>query len=177
MKTLKNQFLLILLALGLTPSAFAGVHVEPFLGYAVSGEAKQGSSKDDYNGGPIIGGRLGYGMLGFFVAAEYEMGTLTQKSTPEVDVDVKNLGVSLGFEFPILLRIYGTYFFNAKGDASSNEYKGSGTKLGVGYTGLPFVAINFEMNNFSYDEVNGATLSPELETTYYTINVSLPLNF
>lgn len=160
-----------------TPNASAGLHLEPFIGYAVSGESTRGSSSEDYTGGPLLGARIGYGMLGFFIAGEYEMGTLTQDSTPEVEVDQTNLGVSLGYEFPILLRVYGTYVFDAKGEVDSDEYSGTGLKLGVGYTGLPFLAINFEMYQGEYDELNGNSLTPKLETNYYTINLSLPLSF
>lgn len=176
-----NQLLIgFIVALGFSAPAYAGIHIEPFISYAVSGEVG-GTPTIDYGGGPLFGGRLGYGMLGFFAAAEYEMGTLTQESTPEVDLDVTNLGVSVGYEFPILLRIYGTYIVDSKGTTDTTpeiEYSGDGVKLGIGYTGLPFVAINFEMTKVNLDEakVSGITTSQDIDTTTYAIGVSLPLN-
>ncbi len=177
MRSFKSLLLAAATVVGFCQAAQAGIHVEPFLGYSLSGDWKDGSTSTDYSGGPHLGARLGYGMMGFFIAGEYEQGSMTLDSSPEVDFDQTNMGLALGFEFPILLRVYGTYMFNAKADeANSNKYEGTGLKLGVGYTGLPFVAINFEMSTASYDELNGNTLNTKRETEYYTINVSLPLS-
>lgn len=176
MNSLKSLLLAAAMVVGFSQTAVAGLHVEPFLGYSLSGDWKAGSTSTDYSGGPHMGGRLGYGMMGFFIAAEYEMGKMTLDSTPELDFDQTNTGVSLGFEFPILLRVYGTYILDAKAETGSSEYKGNGLRLGIGYTGLPFVAINFERVSAEYDELNGATLGTKRETEYYMINVSLPLS-
>lgn len=176
MKSFKRLMLAAAMVVGFSHTAQAGIHVEPFLGYSLSGDWKAGSTSTDYSGGPHLGARLGYGMLGFFIAGEYEQGSMTLDSNPELDIDQTNLGLALGYEFPILLRVYGTYVFDAKAEANSSEYKGTGLKLGVGYTGLPFLAINFEMSSASYDELNGNSLTTERETEYYTINVSIPLS-
>ena len=174
MKSFKRLLLAAALTVGF--SAQAGIHLEPYLGYAVSGEYNSGgTTKPDYTGGPLLGARVGYGMMGLFVAGDYQMGTLTRDSTPEADFDESHLGISVGYEFPILLRIYGTYFLAAEAETTGSTLKGTGTKVGIGYTGLPFLALNFEMHQYSYDEVNGINLSSDLETQYYAISLSLPL--
>lgn len=173
MKNFKIFLTALTLFFGVTQTANA-IYVEPFLGYAVSGEA--GSNNDDYSGGPLLGARLGAGLMGFFIAGEYEIGSgLTIDSNPSRDVDTTNLGISVGYEFPILVRVYGTYFIKSELEFSGAEYEGTGTKIGVGYTGLPFVAINFELNEFTYDKLNGNDISSNFDASYYAINISIPL--
>ncbi|MEO0335266.1 MAG: outer membrane beta-barrel protein [Pseudomonadota bacterium] len=187
-----DRFIKLIAALaivfGFSHSAFAGIHIEPFLGYSVSGnyESDFGSTTDgDYvSDGPQIGARVGYGMLGFFGALEYEMSSMTADGDDDSSIDQTLLGVSVGYEFPILIRGYATYIFSADGksdDDFDSEFKGTGVKLGVGYTGLPFVAINFEMTqlNFNDYESNSNAADDAFESfdaTYYTISVSLPLD-
>ena len=55
----------------------------------------------------------------------------------------------------------------------------SGTILGVGFTGLPFVSLNLEMANYKYDEAELSGLSGNVDADFkhYTLSVSLPLTF
>ncbi len=170
------------LGFGASP-AYAGIHIEPYVGY-VSGKIDDGTTKDDVSG-MGYGARLGWNTLGLMYGGEFQSGKLKAKTTPtSTDMTPTDMGVFVGFNFPILLRVYGTYFFSStvstsSGGTSSKVKDGSGMKLGVGYTGLPFLAINFEMYNSEYSkaESGGTTsdLNPKFKANTYMLNISLPL--
>jgi hypothetical protein len=177
-------------------AAFAGFHVEPFVGYSLSGDFDQevgGStlnSGDYTSNGPQLGARVGYGMLGFFGAVEYELSPMLaapdDNDYDDVDINQTLMGVALGYEFPIAIRAYATYIFSAEGKGSLDNvdpvYRGSGIKLGVGYTGLPFIAINLEVTQLTYDDVESDSSSfdddfDSFTANYYTLSVSAPFDF
>lgn len=165
-------------ALLMSSSAFASLYLEPYLGYE-SGKLEDSTGSDDFTATPIMGLKLGYGMLGFAGGVDYSFGTLKVDTTPSSETDVKDLGVFVGFTFPIMLKVSATYVLDAKGEANGTTSSGSGMKLGVGWTGLPFVAINFDMINYNYDEVEvgGATAAIDIDRKSYLLSVSLPLSF
>ncbi len=169
----------------------AALLLEPYLGYSF-GSADRLNYEYDYST-PQIGGRVGYQMLGLMLGVDYSMGL------GSFDMDAKNtttgvtttskykksqLGLFVGYNLPVLLRVWGTYYVNASLEddiAPITEYSGSGFALGAGFTGLPFVSLNLEYRNFSYDEseTSGTTtaLNPELEVSEILLSVSLPLTF
>lgn len=175
-------------------SANALIHVEPYLGY------KLGSGEDSV--APIteydfktttLGARLGVTTLGFMGGIDYSLASgdwesTTGSTTTKVDSSQKMFGLFAGYEFPILLRAWATYFMDVKQEVKSganngDEYKGNGIGLGVGYTGLPFVSLNLEYRSYSYDERDNAdgsktTLSGSsaIDNTEYILSVSLPLD-
>lgn len=179
---MKTKMILAALVTMFGFAANAGIHVEPYIGYSLSGDWEQGSSNGDYTSdGPQLGARLGYGMLGFFGAIDYELSSMegTDFGNSDVSVDQSLLGISVGYEFPILIRGYFTYILDATGeldDSGNTELTGTGTKLGVGYTGLPFIAINFELTMLNFDEADGNAIT-DFEATYYTVNISAPFDF
>ncbi len=175
----KRKFAFLLTALFLAaPSAQAGVYIEPYLGY-LTGKTKGSESTD--HAGPNFGARLGYSMLGLAFGAEYETAKLKLDSTPKSDITPTNIGAFVSYTFPILVRAYASYFPSAKAKlevgTSSFEFEGSAMKVGVGYTGLPFVVINFEMQTTSFDKLEGLSLSEDTKVTSYGVNVSLPFSF
>ena len=90
-------------------------------------------------------------------------------------------GAFVGFEFPILVRVYAGYIFSAKGEVSTDfgkaKMEGAGTKVGVGFTGLPFVDINVEYRRGTYDDVKiGGVKSDDTDFSSLMLGVSLPLN-
>jgi hypothetical protein len=86
------------------------------------------------------------------------------------------MGLFVSYEFPILLRVYATYILSSKADTGQPaDIEGSGMKLGVGWTGLPFVVINLEMTNRTFDEYDGQPLTNEIDLNTYALVVSLPL--
>ncbi len=158
-------------------TAQAGFLIEPFIGYGVSGDYDQGSTYYDLST-TMFGARAGLTMLGFMYGLEYATGSLSVGTSPETSGDSTDLGAFVGFEFPIMIRVWATYYFQSSMQFDGgSKINGSGTKLGVGYTGLPFVSINFEMLNRTYDEFDSSSvvLSPEVTHSTFLLGISLPL--
>lgn len=154
-----------------TSQASASIYLEPYIGQAVSGKFT-GIGSGVYNGS-LLGARVGYGLLGLVAGLEYEMGSLKYEPDAGGSATMKptNLGVTASFTFPVLVRAYGTYYFDSKLKDDDNDitYKGTGTKLGVGFTGFPFITVNLEATSFDFDK--------GLAANHYAVVVSLPLDF
>ncbi|MCF8058531.1 MAG: hypothetical protein K9K67_04490 [Bacteriovoracaceae bacterium] len=202
MRLTKSFLILFFLSLFVFSSnTKAGVLIEPYLGFSLagSGDTTFGTNKYEHSySSPTIGGRLGYGMLGFMGGIDYSMQTFDLESergstTNKDGVKKSQLGIFVGYNLPILLRVWGTYFLSSslEGDdpqTASNlidsryEYSsGSGYALGAGFTGLPFVSVNLEYRTLEYDklEVSGTALSTYNEKTDLSeimLSVSLPLD-
>lgn len=153
-----------------------GFLVEPVLGYSVGGH--EVSNNDTSYNGVSLGARLGYQFLGLQGGFDYLQSNLSMKDVDSLTA--REMGLFVGYEFPILLRAYAGYIFSstAKKEASiDQEYtKGSGTKFGVGFTGLPFIDINFEyrMGDFTELKTNGSTSSTDVTNKAFMISLSLP---
>ena len=176
MKKIINA-LLLFSVLSFTAQAQA-FFVEPFASYMVNGDI--GNPSQDLSG-TTFGLRAGGSTLGFLYGAEYNMSTWESETSSSVktDWDGTNIGLVVGYEFPIMLRAWLTYNFSQKLEKGNYSYEGSGYKLGVGYTGFPFVVIGVEMASYNYDkgELSGTTLTGvdfDLKATMLTISVPLP---
>ena len=187
--------------------AFAGVLIEPYVGYSLAGKIEDktpgSESKLDYSG-LNLGGRLGAQYLGLMGGFAYDHGSYTAKVTGPADTvasldaigggleskwSANSYGAFVGYNFPILLRVWGTYFFKsdwksteAKGGFSKDDkYVGSAYELGLGYTALPFLSLNLQYRVTSFDELQYADGSPTDKLTdnkakSFMIGVSLPIN-
>ncbi|MCO4794996.1 MAG: outer membrane beta-barrel protein, partial [Bacteriovoracaceae bacterium] len=149
-----------------------------------------------------VGARLGFQYLGLMGGVQYDMGmgseleaTNTTVTTKD-DIKKSHLGVFVGYNLPMMLRLWGTYYLDSKieGDEaagsdagidaidSTNTWKGGGYGLGVGFTGLPFLSINLEYKTFEYDEQDDTddptdtTLNPVVESSEIVLSVSFPIN-
>lgn len=172
---MKKLGLAALIALSLVGfQANAGFMVEPFIGYEMGED--NNSPKNDITG-TNLGIRLGGSTLGFMYGFEYQMGSLTSEppTGTSTDLDTTDMGIYVGYEFPILIRAYLTYYFSHKADAGgANDLEGDGgMKLGVSYTGLPFIVLNFETMTRSYDKVGSVTI--DTETDGIMVGIGLPL--
>lgn len=171
----------LILCAGYVSSASADILVEPYLGY-YTGKYEVGSTSEDFSG-LGFGARVGYKhMLGLMLGLDYMTGKMEDKAAVKSDITPNQLGFFVGYEFPILLRVYGVYNFmdktEGKNSTGTTKYEGdSGVKLGVGFTPLPLLSVNLEYGFSSYDEANGHSLSPTFDTKYYGLSVSLPLTF
>ena len=176
-------FILILAFLILKP-ANAGVLIEPAAGYSF---VKLDSEKA--NGGSL-GGRLGYQNFGFQLGVDYLGSSLKVDDKSYKDnLTINEYAGFIGYEFPVLLRVYAGYIFQASGSTKINsdfgsglqdykvEYdKGSGTKFGVGFTGLPFVDINIEYRKGTLKNGKAGLfdITDDLEYSAYMVGISLP---
>jgi hypothetical protein len=165
-----KKFLVTMIAvLTMSSAAHAGVFIEPFLGYAISGKEDEGGS-DDIKG-MDLGARLGATFAMFSLGVEYAAGSYEEDKSGGNDFDTTDIGVTFAFDFPILLRLYATYFADSevKGDNLTVEGSG-GYRVGIGYTGLPFVNINVEMVKRIVDDPGDY----EFTTTQLGLSVPLP---
>ncbi|MNT19450.1 hypothetical protein D3C72_1547100 [compost metagenome] len=65
-------------------------------------------------------------------------------------------------------------------DDIDGKAEGSGMKIGVGFTGLPFISINLEYIKDDFTKFNGESLDDsfdKFDSTAYLLSVSLPLTF
>lgn len=186
--------------------ARAGLLLEPYVGFSLSGDmeqaAKGANSKiEGEHGGLTLGGRLGFQSLGLMVGLQYDLGLSTEldskqgTATAKDDIKRTHIGAFVGYNFPVMVRAWGTYYFSSKvegdeaptaditGDVidSTQTWKGNGYALGVGFTGLPIVSLNLEYRSYEYDEIEDAgadlKLDPSVEASEIMISVSAPLTF
>jgi hypothetical protein len=154
-------------------SAHADLHLEPFLGYTF-GKGGSAGKKDAH--GPDFGARVGYRTLGLSVGGEYSISDFTIEESPDISFKPHKIGVFAAYEFPILIRAYGTYIFHSGGDYGANKLEnGSGYRLGAGFTGLPLIAINFELMHLEHKKLSSGS-SPTHKMDLYGIYVSVPLS-
>lgn len=172
--------LILALSLMIGAQAQADVLFEPYLGYHMATISQTGS-EDSKSTGVTLGTRLGYETMGFSVGGEFMTGMWKDDSDPKNDLTPQDLGVFVGYEFPILVRVYGGYVPKAKlkfkNSAGSNTVEGTAMKVGVGYTGFPVIAINLEMIKSSYDKIDGISLANKIEASGFGLTISAPLTF
>ena len=199
---MKNYLIFTVFLFLITSISHAGVLLEPYIGFQVNNAEDSNATKTDYSWANVaLGGKVGYQFLGFMAGGMYEFAPMnfdvdvtsgTSKYT--IESQSKGWGFFAGYEFPILLRAYGTYFLkkeirhkqanSAAGIVSGDEFCGTGMGFGVGYTGLPFISINAEYRMYTYDEQKSGTTgidtaltgTNEIDGNEIFINVSLPFD-
>ena len=203
MRLTKGFLLLFFLSFFALNSAQAGILIEPYIGFSLAGtgDFTAGSNQYDesYSTFPTLGGRLGFGTMGFMAGVDYSMQSFDLTSTRNVTefedaVSKKQLGVFVGYNLPMMLRFWGTYYLSSSLEGEDpasattvidvrEEFSdGGGYALGVGFTGFPFISINLEYRTIEYDkyELNGVTVSnynEKLDLSEVMISVSAPFDF
>lgn len=175
------QLFILLLAFFLVKPAEAGLLIEPAVGFSFS-KFEPKNAKEYKANGVNLGGRLGYQNMGFQLGLDYLRGSeYIDSSHFSGNYNHSEWAAFAGFEFPVLFRVYAGYIFSAEGDAkhkTDGKVKfsdGSGMKLGVGYTGLPFIDINFEYRSGKYDKTKVGGLSADsTDFSGFMIGLSLP---
>ena len=169
----------LILGLFLTVStASAALLVEPHLAYNL-GSSGDGES---YSGGQF-GMRLGYQQLGLMAGLDFTRSNFDQKTSSASNATTNKMernefGVFVGYEFPILIRAWGAYYFSNKTEVtnSNGEFSGNTKELGVGFTALPFLSLNFMYRMIDLDKYkfNGVEYNADASTQEYVVGVSLP---
>ena len=178
-------------------NASAALLIEPVVGYSagLKGKVHEADTsgggtvaENNFSGGSGVsyGGRLGYQKLGFQVGLDYLHSTINPEDKDfKSNLDVNEWAAFVGFEFPILFRVYGAYIFSADGqgkyDTGASFEKltmkdGSGFKAGLGLTLLPFLDINFEYRKTTFGEWKAGSTKVEgdIDANIYMIGLSLP---
>lgn len=190
MRTISRILFAVVLLFAAHP-AKADLYLEPYLGYG-SGELKLGSSTYTMSGSGI-GARVGFSLPIFFVAADYAMGSgkanLKSGSGSSGDYSSSDLFAVVGARLP-LIRAYAGYGLmnsvTAKGNGADSTLTGTAMKFGVGFSGLPFVAINLEYITETYNKLKSGGAEYDIKSGgiidkasagMYMLTVSLPLTF
>jgi hypothetical protein len=186
-KKLTQVGLLLALILGFSSYSQAALLIEPVVGYnlgksnfksEVPSDPSLNDSSSDSLKGASYGGRLGYQNLGFQLGVDYLASNL--------DIDGDEFKTTewagfIGFEFPILLRVYAGYIFSGTGKTEDDFKfeKGTGPKFGVGFTILPFLDLNVEYRKITYDTYEGSEAGTDfkIDTDYSAIMVGISLPF
>jgi len=180
------QALILIVFVTFISQAQAGLLIEPVVGYNLGAKVDtdvDGVGEVSGGTGPSYGGRLGYTTLGLQLGFDYLKSTLAMDDDlVDEDVNLTEMGAFVGFKFPVLLRVYAGYIFSAKADTevagSKLEYTdGSGTKVGIGFTGLPFVNINVEYRSGKFDTLESGGVEIDSKATYSSLMLSASLPF
>lgn len=180
---MKKLFAVCALMIGFSSVSHAGVMVEPYLGYEM-GTFKDPDGKMD---GTQLGLRLAWtAPLMFWAGLDYTMG-VSGKFKPDSSILPDSDGTRTtaylvaGVDFPILLRGWVGYGFTNTlklgSEYGSEKYEGTSTKLGVSFTGLPFICLNLEYVMDEYKKLAGIDLPTNAKNTAYVLSVSLPWEF
>ena len=186
--------------LGLSSAAQAGLLLEPYIGYETGGGKATYTSDatQSYTNkatGSTVGARVGYKLpLMFWLAADYSMTSGSDKYefvdsnlNESPNFNRTSLYATVGMDFVILVRGYVGYSLSnenkLKFSAGEVTAKGSAYKVGLGFTGLPFVSINAEYVKYTYTDLSGALGSGKVSDLYSSfdnsavmLGVSVPFN-
>lgn len=155
----------------------AGLLIEPYLGVGTVASTadvlEDGVNVEDPDDETArsLGSKIGYSFLLLSAGIDYEMlGSGQDKIT--------NTSAFVGFELPILLRFWGEYVLssNFKDDDDLDIDFKNGYGLGVGFTGLPLVSLNLEVQTLNYEYQTGG-YNIDLGLAVTTFSVSFPLDF
>jgi hypothetical protein len=189
---MKKQLLMVLASVCFASAAQASLMIEPYVGYQLGSVNEKNvvtpanDSKGSLNG-TALGARLGYRFLIPWIALDYTSfsGKLKPSNSlvPDADATQSSLAIVVGADLPVLLRAWAGYGFMNElklKDTTTNKLKGSYTKVGLGWTMLPLVSLNFEYQMNNYSKYNGN----DIKSTYskfdhnaFMISLSLPLHF
>lgn len=161
-------------------TASAALLIEPHLGFnlASSGDG------ESYNGGQF-GMRLGYQQLGLmggldFTRSSFSKDVTINSVTKNSDHERNEWGVFVGYNFPILIRAWGAYYFSntTKNTTSNTESTGNTKELGLGFTALPFLSVNLMYRMIDLNEFkNAAGTKSDISDSNqeFVVGISLPL--
>ena len=193
MKLIFTRLMVAMAALGFSTTAFAGFHMEPYVGANITGDYEfsgLGGTSGDYSR-TNFGIKLGYqAPVGIQIGGDIQLGTGSyDASAGGGDADSANaeFGAYLGYQSMMGLRGYVGYMFSSAVIVdqvpSDDTYTGNGFKLGVGYSfmamNVPWFAVNLEYHMMSYDEVETNSVSSTVDFTNNAIMIvaSFPFNF
>lgn len=199
----RKVLLALLLTLTWTSTSSAALLLEPFVGYSMM-DTDQATTPTPIAGeasGLGFGARLGLQFMGLMGGFQYDSAMATEleavqgATTSKDDIKRTHMGIFVGYNLPVMVRLWGTYFFKSEleGDQattadagvdyidSTETLNGAGYGLGVGFTGLPFLSVNLEYRTFEYDEEDDSdatpvtsAINPVVETSEIMLSVSFP---
>lgn len=180
---MKNALILVVLILSVfsMKKADAGILLEPYFGiHPFNTEVDSGTNSVDFSG-TAFGARAGWQTLGLMFGGNYKTGSFDSDDTAAIgDVDsYTHTGVFIGYNFPIMIRFWYEAILSSDIElANGTELeKGTGSTIGIGYTGFPFVSINLEMSKLDGYELSTTGASTNVELSSTMLSLSFPFNF
>jgi hypothetical protein len=156
-------------------------YLEPYLGYHTNAEFHFSAGNSPSASGLTYGGRVGADYMNLLLGLDYMSGSWTDDASPKDTITPGNLGFFVGYVFPAMVKVYGTYFFADKYKFSNSQgtdnYGGTEIKLGIGLTSLPVITVNFEYAFGKLTTDNGNTMSNSADVSYFGLVIGLPLEF
>jgi hypothetical protein len=181
---------LIILALGFSAQANAGLLLEPYIGYGgIAGDASStgtaAGSVSATGTGVAYGGRVGLTIPFVFFAADYTSiggstaltgtigGVSVSKST---DFTETALGADVGLNLPFI-RVWAGYNFSVNSKINGTDYTGTGMRAGLGLGFIPFISINLEYMNTTYASQTsaGTTTTPSDHVIFGAVSIPFDL--
>lgn len=174
---------MMLIILGMSAQASAGLLLDPYVGVSSSASKVEidgfsALTSDKTSSQTIAGARIGYSFILLSAGLDYQM--MSGDDADGESSTVTNTSFFVGVDLPILLRFWGKYIFSSEfsGDTADKfdfAFK-DGYAVGMGFTGLPFVSVNLEVQALNYDLEFGS-----VDGTYSIgstiLSLSIPLDF
>ena len=188
MKKISRQVLFLALVLGYSLQSYAALLIEPVVGFSFGKGTMEtvfpavpaaNTSNTKSSNGTSYGGRLGYQNFGLQLGLDYLASNMKISGN---DFKTSEFGGFVGYEFPILFRVYAGYVFSGTGtladDTEDLKVKGgTGPKVGVGFTLLPLLDFNIEYRSITYQELDFSNNQAKLNLDYNAIMVGFSLPF
>lgn len=174
---MRNLSLLSVLGLFLfVNTAQAGFLIEPYVGTGQFKSTVDFAGQDEETDSiTAMGARVGYGFLGtIYAGIDYAQQTTT---VGDDDATMTNMAAFVGVDLPILLRAWAKYYLTssfAEKEFDKTDFS-DGYAIGVGFTGLPFVSLNLELQTINY-VLDFSGTDVDVNTAATIFSVSLPLD-
>lgn len=185
---MKNLILILTLTL-ITTTAQAGTLLEPYAGLHVNSRGTNNLSSCSVNcngavSGSAVGGRLGFQNMGVMLGLNGKRAwyNIEDISDSQGDGVTTTLGFFVGYDFPILLRVWAEYVFSGSTTWEDNSDLSwnvdNGTTLGLGYKVFPFVSLNLELGSLKFNEQDNDGVSTDIDYKLdtYMLSISIPLS-
>ena len=182
---MKKSLLLLTALISLfyySKNAQAAFLLEPFAGMNFNSTAELNGTDADVTG-TSVGARIGFQNMGLMLGLDGRRNSWNfETDTTDSDYTFSQLGFFVGYDFPMMLRIWGNYVFSYEGtnddDSDIKLKEGSGMVFGIGYKVVPFVSLNFEISNLETKKLDNGTSESNYDADYstYLLSVSFPLS-
>lgn len=177
---MKVGILLALVATMVASSAQAGFMIDPYVGIGQTKTTIDFLTADDTDTATstVLGSRLGYSFILVSAGIDYQI-TKGEDNDGD-DTDVNSLSAFVGVDLPILFRFWAEYFLSSNYEVEDdngvdNTFK-DGYGIGIGFTGLPFVSLNLEIETLNYELELGSSKG-DYSVASTILSLSLPLDF
>lgn len=168
-------------------AAQAGTLIEPYLGYEMAKLSATtiapAANVDATGNATALGVRLGWQSFGLFVAGDYQLvsGGKYKADAGDFDYTRSNLYLTVGYDFPILVRVYGGYGLTNETtfkDTTETKFSGgSAMKVGVDFSFFPLVRVGLEQHVRKFKDAGSAdvdALYSKFDDNVTQLVVSLP---